>query len=58
MPLIQPFLVRRTSLARGVAVTLLVAAAFFISARVGNFFTADGRTAAPIFPGTAPRWPS
>ena len=31
--------------------TLLVASAFFISAHVGNFFAADGRTAAPIFPG-------
>ena len=41
----------RLALGRGLAITLGVAAVYFLTAHFGTFWATDGRTGTPIFPG-------
>ncbi len=52
MSVTQSLHLLRSAAARGVAVTLVVAAAFYVGASLGSYWATAGRAAAPIFPGT------
>jgi PAS domain S-box-containing protein len=46
-----PASVQLATMRRGVMITLVVAAVYFVSAHLGTFWTTAGRTSSPIFPG-------